>query len=214
MVRLAEYLGEKICTALQYDQEQKEVIVYGLLGIIQFLIVMILLVVFSSLFKTVEASLILSFTVSVLRVNAGGAHLSSIWVCSIVGVVISVVMPTVFKLLGVQDIPSSYLFVITNIIFFLALWVMIVKAPVDSPNKPITKPEKIRRLKRKSIIVVLVYIVIGNFLVYKQLNIFLFCLLFGVMWQCFTMLKAGHRILGFFEHALSKEGKKSEVDEG
>lgn len=205
MYRLAEYLGERLSTALQYDQEQKEVIVYGLLGIIQFVVVLALLLVFSSLFGTVAASLILSFSVSALRVHAGGAHLSSIWVCSLVGVAISVFMPTVFILVGVQNMPSAYLFFITNAVFLLALWVMLVKAPVDSPNKPITKPEKIKKLKRKSVIVVLIYILIGNFLAYKQLNVYLFCLLFGVAWQCFTMLKIGHTILGFFEKLLSKE---------
>ncbi|HBN82906.1 MAG TPA: hypothetical protein DDZ89_03600, partial [Clostridiales bacterium] len=201
----AEYLGEKLSTALQYDQEQKEVIVYGLLGIIQFVIVLSLLLIFSSLFGTVAASLILSFSVSALRVHAGGAHLSSIWVCSLTGVVISVLMPTVFELLGVQNLSSNYLFYITNGILLLALWIVIVKAPVDSPNKPITKPEKIKKLKRKSIIVVLIYFVIGNFLAYKLLNVYLFCLLFGVMWQCFTMLKIGHTILGFFERLSNKK---------
>lgn len=205
MYRLAEYLGEKLSTALQYDQEQKEVIVYGLLGIIQFVIVLSLLLIFSSLFGTVAASLILSFSVSALRVHAGGAHLSSIWVCSLTGVVISVLMPTVFELLGVQNLSSNYLFYITNGILLLALWIVIVKAPVDSPNKPITKPEKIKKLKRKSIIVVLIYFVIGNFLAYKLLNVYLFCLLFGVMWQCFTMLKIGHTILGFFERLSNKK---------
>ena len=205
MYRLAEYLGEKLSTALQYDQEQKEVIVYGLLGIIQFVIVLSLLLIFSSLFGTVAASLILSFSVSALRVHAGGAHLSSIWVCSLTGVVISVLMPTVFVLLGVQNLSSNYLFYITNGILLLALWIVIVKAPVDSPNKPITKPEKIKKLKRKSIIVVLIYFVIGNFLAYKLLNVYLFCLLFGVMWQCFTMLKIGHTILGFFERLSNKK---------
>ena len=205
MYRLAEYLGEKLSTALQYDQEQKEVIVYGLLGIIQFVIVLSLLLIFSSLFGTVAASLILSFSVSALRVHAGGAHLSSIWVCSLTGVVISVLMPTVFELLGVQNLSSNYLFYKTNGILLLALWIVIVKAPVDSPNKPITKPEKIKKLKRKSIIVVLIYFVIGNFLAYKLLNVYLFCLLFGVMWQCFTMLKIGHTILGFFERLSNKK---------
>lgn len=205
MYRLAEYLGEKLSMALQYDQEQKEVIVYGLLGIIQFVIVLSLLLIFSSLFGTVAASLILSFSVSALRVHAGGAHLSSIWVCSLTGVVISVLIPTVFVLLGVQNLSSNYLFYITNGILLLALWIVIVKAPVDSPNKPITKPEKIKKLKRKSIIVVLIYFVIGNFLAYKLLNVYLFCLLFGVMWQCFTMLKIGHTILGFFERLSNKK---------
>ena len=205
MYKLAEYLGEKLGTALQYDQEQKDVITYGLLAIIQFVVVMAIILVFSSLLGTVFASLILSFSVSALRVHAGGAHLSSIWICSLTGVAISVLVPTVFALFGVQNLSSNFIFILTNVILFLALWIMMVKAPVDSPNKPITNPEKMKKLKRKSVIVVLIYFVIGNFFAYRQWNVFLFCLLFGVTWQSFTMLKIGHAFLGFFERVISKD---------
>lgn len=204
MYKLAEYLGEKLATALQYDEEQKAVITYGLLAMIQFTIVMALILVLSSLLGTVIASLILSFSVSALRVNAGGAHLSSIWVCSLTGVVISVLMPTVFEILGVQNISMTAMFVITNVVLILALWTVAVKAPVDTPNKPITNPAKIKKLKRKSVTVVLVYFIIGNLFAYKGLNIYLFCLLFGITWQSFTMLKVGHTVLGFFERFLKK----------
>ncbi|MGI6563696.1 MAG: accessory gene regulator ArgB-like protein [Clostridia bacterium] len=204
MYKLAENLGEKIAEAIKADQDQKEVIIYGLLAIIQFVFVMILILVFSSLLGTLYASLILSFSVSILRINAGGAHLSSIWICSLTGVVISVLMPTVFKLIGVQNADPVFVYVLTDILLLLALWVVIAKAPVDSPNKPITKPEKIKKLKRRSIIVVCIYIIVGNLLAYKGLYIHLFCLLFGTAWQAFTMLKAGHIVLGFLEKTLTK----------
>ena len=61
MYKLAENLGEKIAEAIKADQDQKEVIIYGLLAIIQFVFVMILILVFSSLLGTLYASLILSF---------------------------------------------------------------------------------------------------------------------------------------------------------
>jgi accessory gene regulator B len=164
MYKIAEFLGAKIAAALKYDEEQKAVITYGLLAIIQFIIVMVLIISISSFFGTVVASLILSFSVSILRVNAGGAHLSSITVCSIIGVIISVFMPTVFNLLGVQYITAPILYVICNIILVLVLWVIAVKAPVDTPNKPIVSDAKKKRLRRKSINVVLFYFLVGNYL--------------------------------------------------
>lgn len=204
MYKLAEYFGEKLAEALQYDQDQKEVITYGLLAIIQFIIVMTLIIVLSSLLGTVVPSLILSFSVSALRVNAGGAHLSSIWVCSMTGVVICIVMPTVIKLLGGQSIDTTVLFAVTNIILLLTLWVVAKKAPVDHPNKRITSAEKRKELKRKSLIVVAIYFLLSNFFIIRGLNIYVLCMLFGVVWQSFTMISVGHNFLKFLEARLKK----------
>ncbi len=204
MYKIAEYLGAKIADALHYDDEQKAVITYGLLAIIQFFIVITLIIVFSAILGTVVASLILSFSVSILRVNAGGAHLSSIGICSLIGVIISVIMPTVFNMLNVNEIISPVMYLICNIILVLSLWVILLKAPVDTPNKPIVSETKRKRLKKRSITVVILYFAVVNLFIYFGFNIYAFCLIFGLTWQSFTMLRVGHTFLNFFELRLKK----------
>ena len=80
---------------------------------------------------------------------------------------------------------------------------------MDSPNKPIKKQEKIKRLKRGSIIILSIYMIIvainlSMFYIYKfnSLLVYCSCIYIGILWQVFTLTKYGHIIVNKIDFLL------------
>ena len=76
-------------------------------------------------------------------------------------------------------------------------------APVDSAAKPIKNQERRKKLKRSSMMILSVYLVIAiaNILYhYYSVNVsvltYTLCIYMGLVWQIFSLTKSGHLILG------------------
>jgi accessory gene regulator B len=86
-------------------------------------------------------------------------------------------------------------------------------APVDSPNKPIGSMTKLLKMKRRALMVLAIYLALSVFLVfmsnYKDNAAYIsYCLslLFGIIWQVFTLTKIGSFVLTRVENStISKE---------
>ena len=80
---------------------------------------------------------------------------------------------------------------------------------MDSPNKPIKKMERIKRLKKGSIIILSIYMIIvciniGIFYVnnLKILLTYSTCIYIGILWQIFTLTKYGHIVVNKIDSLL------------
>ena len=78
-------------------------------------------------------------------------------------------------------------------------------------NKPIKKRGKIKRLKRGSIIILSIYmlLVFINVIIYyiKDMNLMLVyssCIYVGILWQVFTLTKYGHVVVNKIDSLLIK----------
>jgi accessory gene regulator B len=91
-------------------------------------------------------------------------------------------------------------------------------APVDSPAKPIRKKERRTRMKKTSLLMLVIFfcITIFIYILYikigvKRFLVYSICLYGGVLWQVFTLTKPGHSVLGAIDylfnlrHILKKE---------
>lgn len=198
--KLSNNISANIAKELNLDIEKKEIINYGLFAVIQILFSIVLTMIFGLIFKVFFESLIVAFTISILRKSSGGAHASTPGRCAILGTIVSVGFGLVAKRIEKNAVTIS---LIGIIIFFWSFYIVYKLAPVDSAAKPIKNQERRKKLKRSSMMILSVYLVIAiaNILYhYYSVNVsvltYTLCIYMGLVWQIFSLTKSGHLILG------------------
>ncbi|MBU3105917.1 accessory gene regulator ArgB-like protein [Clostridium gasigenes] len=204
---LSKKVAFKIANELKLDNDNKEVISYGIFAIIQMFYNLLLVILFAAVFNVVIEALIASFTIAILRKSSGGAHASSAKICVVVGTFITVTIGLVAKI----NININSIMIIGVITFIWAYYIIFKLAPVDSAAKPIRTEKKKKRLKRSSIFILSIYLIIVgvSIMLYlytkiDRLLIYSICILGGVIWQVLSLTKIGHEIVKIIDAFLNK----------
>jgi accessory gene regulator B len=194
--KIADFLRVK----LQLDEEKRDVIRYGLIGLLQVITLFLLITLIGVITGTLYESYIVFFTVGYLRKSTGGAHSSTMWGCNTVSVLsISLLAVSSRYLLGMPIEPilnygSSVLLFITGLLIFIKY------VPIDSPNKPIASPEKIKRLRRESFMKLLLFFLL-TLIAINRANIEVrfysisMSIRLAIVWQIITLTKTGSALL-------------------
>lgn len=206
---LSDRLAEKIAKEISLDDEKKDVIAYGIFGMLQIALSILLVVIFGILFNVAIEALIISFSIAILRKYSGGVHASTPNLCAIIGTLICVVGALVIS--KVQY--TLYLSLIFGAIIFIISYYLIYKlAPVDSINKPIKNIKRRKALKRKSIIILTIYLFIVMLLLFTYINLksekmitYCICIYLGIVWQVFSLTKIGHIVLGYLDFIFDRK---------
>ncbi|MBU3112995.1 accessory gene regulator ArgB-like protein [Clostridium lacusfryxellense] len=203
MEKLANSIANKVALELTLDQDNKEVIAYGAFALMQMFFSIMLVFLFGILFHVAFEALIISFTASILRKYSGGVHASSPLICSFIGIIICVGQALLISFL-ISPVVNLKLIIVLGFVIFICSYCIIYKlAPVDSIAKPIVKKEKIKRMKKGSIILLSVYLMITVFFTMLYINsgeikflVYTLCLYSGILWQVFTLTALGHLLVG------------------
>lgn len=198
MEKLCNKIANKIAIELDFDNDKKEVLAYGAFALFQMLISIVLVLLFGLIFKVAVEALIISFIVSILRKYSGGVHASSPSACMFVGTILCVAQAIVIKSFLSSQINTKLLLISGVLIFIWSYYILFKLAPVDSPNKPIKREEKRRRMKKGSITILSIYlifvfidIIIFHYFGGNRLIIYAICIYAGILWQTFTLTKFG-----------------------
>lgn len=193
-------ISNNIGNELNYSDEKKAVINYGLFALVQIAISIILVLFFGLIFNVAMESLIILVVISVLRQSSGGAHASSPSTCTFVSTVLSVGMALLIKNINLN---FRFIMILTSIIFTWAYYILYKLAPVDSPAKPIRTESKKKRLKKSSILILSFYLLIvlmnvSGYYFTKNSNLLVYtgCIHVGLLWQMFSLTSTGHLVLG------------------
>lgn len=204
---------------LNLDEDKASIIEYGLFAFFHMSISILLVAVIGLIFNVMIEALIISFVVAILRKFSGGAHASTALNCAIVGVLISIIPSYITKNLNFN---INYIIFIGIPLYIILLIIIYKLAPVDSPNKPIKKQEKIKKLKKGSIILLSIYMIIVafNVIIYYISKNYIFlvysaCIYIGLLWQVFTLTKYGHILVNIVDSLFIKifkilRGEKNE----
>ncbi len=205
---ISNKLADKIVREVNGDDERKAVIAYGIFGMLQIGISILLVIIFGALFNIMIEALIMSFTISILRKYSGGVHASTPTICTIVGTLICIIVPL---LISKFLIKGNWVLIFGVIVFCISYCLIYKLAPVDSINKPIKKLERRKKLKRKSMIILTTYLIIVIILLflYKELEsgkllLYCMCIYAGILWQIFSLTKLGHVVLGRLDFIFNK----------
>ena len=198
MEKLCNKIANKIALELNFDNDKKEVLAYGAFALLQMIVSLALVLIFGLIFHVAVEALIISFIVSILRKYSGGVHASSPSACLFIGTIICVGLAILIKFFLALLIDIKIQLILGELIFIWSYYILYKLAPVDGPNKPIKREEKINRMKKGSIIILSVYlgiiivdIIIFYYLGGNRLILYAICICAGVLWQTFTLTKFG-----------------------
>lgn len=205
---ISKNITKKLKKELSLDDEKASIIQYGLYAFFHMGLSILLIAIVGAFFNVMIEAVLISFIISILRKSSGGAHASTSLNCAIIGVIISVVPAFIIK-----KIPSqvNFIMVIGILVCTISMILILKLAPIDSPNKPIRKKEKIERLKKESVITLTIYIIllVLNILIYyynkdESFLIYCSCIYIGILWQVFTLTKLGHMVTRIIDSLLIK----------
>ena len=200
---ICKKISNNIAQELNLDDDKRAVINYGIFAFVQMAICIALVIIFGLIFNVVIEALIISFTISILRKSSGGVHASSSGKCAIIGTITSVGMGIISKHIYVS---FGLVSVVGSVVFIWSYYIVYKLAPVDSVAKPIKNIEKIKRLKKNSIVILSVYliIIVINILYFYFIKnsivlVYSLCIYIGLLWQVFSLTKYGYLVVGKFK---------------
>jgi accessory gene regulator B len=208
MEKLANRLAESAAKSAGLDDERKKVIAYGLGALIQMLSLMVASLVFGFVFHCMVESMTIFLAVGLFKSSAGGAHARTSASCTFISLV-SIFLMSLIARYVVPVVPAYWpvYFGFIVLAFAVATAAVYRLAPVASANKPIERPEKIRRLRRLSFVTVGVFFVISAALIlfegcHRCINAAI-SLTLAVLWQSFMLTRAANRFLSFWDSSVS-----------
>lgn len=211
MEKLTNNIAGKVAAELNLDNDNKEVIAYGIFALMNIALSIILIIIFGMIFGVTIEALIVCFTGSTLRKYSGGAHATSLGRCTAIGTIVCIGQAILFLFLIGPVINLGLLLFLGIGIFTLAYYFIYKLVPVDSPAKPIRTKEKKIRMKKGSVFVLSGYIVIVviNIFIYKFLRderfmVYSLCIYGGVAWQIFTLTALGHSTMNKIDTLFSE----------
>lgn len=221
--RVSGNIATIVSEELKLNQDKKDIIAYGTFAILQIIISILLVIIFGLIFHVTIEALLICCTVSILRKYSGGVHASSPNMCLLIGTVICISQALFISLLIVKLVSPTMLFLVGILTFSCTYYLIYKLAPVDSPLKPIKTQKKIYRMKKGSIIVLSVYVIITivNFVLYFYLReerfaIYSLCIYVGAAWQSLTLTRPGHLIIKkidvFIYQILSFKGRRDKSE--
>lgn len=208
MLTLSKKISTIICFNLDINGEKKEVLEYGMIALVQIIIFVSAVFLIGLFTGTAIGALIICFSTSILRKSSGGFHVSSINICTIMGVTICLLASVLIQYVLADWISLFWLSVVTVACYTLSFIVIYLKAPMDTKNKPINTVKKKKRLRKSCYIILTVYAFITATLIYisyqfEMTTTYALCLLFGLMWQILTLTKIGSKLIGSLDKGMS-----------
>lgn len=210
-MNLANKLAARLAKKLNYSEEQRKVIAYGLGAALQMLELLIIALIFGLVFDCLYESLIIFLGVGLLRRSSGGTHCSTYLACILTSS-LSICLLAFFCRYLLPGYLPKWIYIVFGMIpgFACAFLFAYKRVPQASPNKPITNPAKIARLKRQCFITLLIYMLFSALLLAFDwgdgCNISSFGAVICVLyWQCFTLTSWSNRLALAMDRLFTSE---------
>ena len=199
MEKIVRRLASKIARSQGLDAEREAVVAYGLLAMTQISVITLLALALGFAVGAPVEALIVCFSVSFFHKYSGGAHAYDADFCTVISVAYCTLAAAASGWLSPLYRFSAMLAAVI-VIYATAYWVVYRYVPVDSPNKPITNPLKIKRMRRGSYLLVTAYLALQLLFIFQGTRNPLFqgygiSLLLGVAWQTLTLTPIGAVLL-------------------
>ena len=188
-------------SVMNETHQKRAVYYYGLYIVIGTLIKGVILVASALLLGTLIPSLLIVFIFGTMRMLAGGYHMDTYGKCLFVSLVLYITLGLITQY-TYQYWNYVHIKILIAATFISGLYVLVRYAPKDTPNKPITDPQQIRKYKILSLIYLLVWLIVSIMLAIFELNMYVIALSFGILLELFAITPTGHRFFDKINVAL------------
>ena len=207
MEKLTSKLAAFIGGQLGFDEERIKVTAYGLSALSQALLLFAIALAAGLALSHPAEFMIAFFSVGLLRRFIGGAHMKTYAGCIVlsslmiacIGLLSGIFAPTLHRAVLASAEAALYLFCFLSTAKF---------APLDSPNKRITSPEKIKRLKRGGLATLAVYVCLSAATLILGFPGASAALSLSGAWQCFVITPFGHNFINLINNMPTKLWKE------
>lgn len=194
--RLTNYISHE----LQLNDTQTSTIFYALQMIHSTMSGLFFVVIAGWAAGVLSLSLTAVLASASLRLTSGGAHSARVLNCSLLGALLSTGIAIISKHLSSISALYLLLFILTIVIITLfSIWKY---APADTPNKPITNPVQIKKLRLLSFVQIFVSMVVFMFIFYSFGSVsapYTIAFFLAYLWQAFSMSPSGYRFVSMFD---------------
>lgn len=202
-------MAEQIAEQLDYDEERREVVAYGLTAILQMLTILILISVIGLLLHIWYESMCIYLSVGMIRKSTGGAHSKSMRCCILISVFSISCMAIISRYVLGFEVSVTLNFAALCVVFIIGVLIFYLRVPVDTPNKPIVRAEKVKRLRKQSFILLAVFFCLGFVLILFAHSFTRFysvaaSLRLAMLWQVLTLTKTGIKGLGRLDTRMNE----------
>lgn len=180
--KISQNLSDTITEELNYNEEKKEIVAYGIESLILSIIGLLAILLVALLFNALVPAALTAIFGGLLRKVSGGAHFNTPFKCLALGAVVYSALGVAAKQIVINDLYNGILFLIFLVI---SLVVIALLAPVDCEAKPIHSQSFRRKLKAFSIGFVLLSIIIVLLSNNPLVNT---CAVLGIGYQTITLL--------------------------
>ncbi len=192
---------------LGHSHEKKRVYYYGFQIVIGGIVKTAVLVLLTLLLGIFQSTLTVIAFFAVPRIFAGGYHMDNYTRCMITSLGIFLGLGLLVKYTYLYW--GSGMLITLSVLTSLPALVSAIKwAPADTPYKPITNPQKIKRLKTISVIVVILWAAANSILIYNKLPYYILAGCLGMLMAAFIISPAGY---GFFDFISGKSRKSKDA---
>lgn len=213
---LANKIADGIALQLSLEEEKRSVIAYGVIGILQVTALLLMITIIGLISGTLYESLIIFASVAFIRKSTGGAHSKTMIGCNTVSVLSIALLAIASRYLLGTPIDSYVNSGITVIAFLIGYIIFYLLVPVDSPNKPIVTPEKIKRLRKESFsklflffLLTIVSILLAD--THERFYSIASSIRVAMIWQAMTLTETGTLLLSKLDNIVSKMLDKLKV---
>lgn len=210
MERLCKLFSQFIGKSLNSNKDEIEVIEYGLIAISQFILILGISLIISCIGGFFIESLIVFFSVVLLRQTIGGFHASNYYSCSIISVCCIILFGYLSKYVITVFVSYNIILIFTLMVYFLSVCIIYKLAPVDCPNKRIKGKDKIKRLRKRAFGLVLIFILVTIIFLWLQNRYgikylsYSVSLILSMLWQVTMLTYVGNFIIHNTDKILIK----------
>lgn len=199
----------RLAQTMNESHQKRPVYYYGFIIAIGELVKGVILISVSLLLGILLPVLIIAFTFASLRMIAGGYHMDTYSKCLFVSLGLFIAAALIAQHTYAYW-SLIHIMTIIGVTFLAGLYAVIRYIPRDTPNKPITDPQEIRKFKRLSTMYLFIWAAGATALAGFGHNIVVLSLCFGVLLELFAVTPTGHPFFDTVKYKLVRKKKKQQ----
>lgn len=193
-----------LASVMDENHKKRQAYYYGFYIMYGALVKVTILVSIAYMLGVLVSTLLVALVFCSLRLFAGGYHMDTYGKCLLTSIALFIGAGAISQYTHTYWSPIAIAVMIagTSILGFYAI---VKYAPKDTPNKPITAPEEIRKFKRLSLGYLIIWLIAAIVLMTLKLGMPVLAFCFGLLFEAFTLTPTGHYVFNFIRSGLSKK---------
>ncbi|SHJ60676.1 accessory gene regulator ArgB-like protein [Tepidibacter formicigenes] len=187
---------------LNMEEEDREVIEYGLFAVIGSIFKIIMLIILGFIFGILKYILILSFSFALFRIFSGGVHSSTYKGCMIISLSIFTLFSVLIKIFE-KNINYNIFSILSLSIIIHSLYMIINFVPNDNQNRIIKDELEKKKFKKLTLYLLVIYVFAMIIAVYFKVSYSLILSGFiGIFLQMISVYPKAYIVMNKFDNKL------------